>query len=182
MNPGKKFELDWKKSVTNDVFIYRLRDSPANFGNDDDKKNTRFAASNICDFIMFDSKTLFLLELKSTKDRAIPLANFMKKPDPNKEKKGRNKIEQMVDALKFENLISGYVVNFRTFNRTYFIKSDILEAIYLNSKKSAIDVSVFETYAIQVRHIKMKTNFKYDIKKFIHDTSSGNISDKRGLF
>ena len=55
------------------VWIYRLRDNAASFGNNG---VTRFASSNMCDYIMFDdnSKTLYCLELKSTKGTSVSLS------------------------------------------------------------------------------------------------------------
>ena len=63
-NPGKIFEQAIKDSVPNTCWIYRFRDNAASFGNGN---NTRFASSNICDYLLFDdnSRTLYLLEIQS---------------------------------------------------------------------------------------------------------------------
>ena len=72
-NEGKKFEADLKSSVPDTCWLYRLRDNASSFANG---TNTRFTSSNICDFILFDdmSKTLFLLECKSTKGTSVSLS------------------------------------------------------------------------------------------------------------
>ena len=71
-NEGKKFEQDFANSVNKDeCWLYRLRDNAASFGG---STNTRFTSSNICDYVMYHNKTrtLYLLELKSTKSSSIP--------------------------------------------------------------------------------------------------------------
>ena len=69
MNTGKKFEEDIKNSIDSTAFLYRLRDSGGSWqgGN-----KSRFTPSNICDFILFKSPRMYLLELKSHKGKSIP--------------------------------------------------------------------------------------------------------------
>ena len=70
-NEGKKFEQDFSSSFGENFWVYRLRDNAASFGNG---TNTRFASSNICDFIIYHdiTQTLYLAECKSTKGTSIP--------------------------------------------------------------------------------------------------------------
>ena len=99
-NPGKQFEADFKGSIPTYAWLYRFKDGTASWGSDDtvdvDKLNneldgtgikftkeqlikmgvmqetkTRFQASNICDFQLYNFPTLYLLELKSTKQKSL---------------------------------------------------------------------------------------------------------------
>ena len=67
---GKKFECqfkkDWEKSFNNS-FLYRLNDQMSGF---------KSSSKNLCDFICFENKTLFLIECKSHKGNTFPLSNL----------------------------------------------------------------------------------------------------------
>ena len=100
---GKKFENDFKSSVPDTCWIYRLRDNASSFSGGN---NTRFASSNICDYILFDdmTRTLYLIECKSTKGTSVPLSMIR-----------NNQIEGLQEASK-HNLVAGILVNFRNEN------------------------------------------------------------------
>ena len=69
-NLGKTFENNfkdnWKKCFPQS-FIYRLSDQMSGY---------RYTSSNICDFICFNNKILFLIELKSHKGASLPFVNI----------------------------------------------------------------------------------------------------------
>lgn len=71
-NKGKKFEEDIKSNVPENCWIYRLSDNASSFASG---TNTPFTSSYIFDYIFLDddTKTLFLVECKSTSDTSIPL-------------------------------------------------------------------------------------------------------------
>lgn len=155
INEGKRFELDFKKSVPDDIFYYRFRDPMPNFSGE----NTRFALSNICDCMLINQGVTLFLELKSVKGASIPLSNFRD-----------NQIRDLKDAAKYEGIISGYLVNFRKYNRTWFMTSKQLEEfleVYREAKKS-IPVAYFDEYCQPVLVTKLRVNNRYDIKAFIN--------------
>ena len=67
-NKGKKFEdrfeEDWANSFPG-TFIYRLKDQITGY-----KETSR----NICDYVGFNNKTLYLIECKSHKGASIPMS------------------------------------------------------------------------------------------------------------
>lgn len=63
----EKFRNDIRRTFGNDVFFLRLPDQMSKY---------KYASSNICDFIMYKSGRLFLLECKSHKGNTFPLTNL----------------------------------------------------------------------------------------------------------
>lgn len=157
-NEGKKFEEDVKLSVPNNCWIYRLKDNASSFANG---TNTRFTSSNICDYILLDdaTKTLFLIECKSTKGTSIPL-NMIR----------QNQIDGLNDANK-HNLVAGLLVNFRNEkNDTFFILIDkYLKMLESLDKKSFNVKDLKEIGAIHVESEKKRTRYKYNINKMMED-------------
>ena len=49
-NIGKKFENNWKASMPNDIFYYRLKDQAQSFGG---ASKLRFSLKNPCDCFLF---------------------------------------------------------------------------------------------------------------------------------
>lgn len=155
-NEGKTFEDDFKKSVPDTCWIYRLRDNASSFANGD---KTRFTTSNICDFILFDdnTNTLSLIECKSTKSTSIPFTMIRE-----------NQLKGLLDAYK-HNIYAGIIVNFRNENNdTFFIPIHVFE--YLKntiSKKSFNIKDLIQLNAIRVCSTKKRTHYKYNITDLI---------------
>ena len=161
VNEGKRIEQNWKSSVEelDNLWIYRLKDNAASFSGG---SNTRFASHNMCDFIMFDdnSRTLYAIELKSTKSASVTLSMIRD-----------NQIEELTKASK-HNLVAGFLINFRNnSNDTYFIEMcDFNKMVSEVNKKSFNKKDLINYNAIYVESTCKKVNYKYNIKKFIKDT------------
>ena len=161
VNEGKRLEQNWKSSVEelDNLWIYRLKDNAASFSGG---SNTRFASHNMCDFIMFDdnSRTLYAIELKSTKSASVTLSMIRD-----------NQIEELTKASKL-NLVAGFLINFRNnSNDTYFIEMcDFNKMVSEVNKKSFNKKDLINYNAIYVESTCKKVNYKYNIKKFIKDT------------
>lgn len=69
-NKGKQFETkfrkDWLK-VFPESFILRLNDQVTGY---------KYTSSNICDFICFQNRNLYLIELKAHKGASLPFENI----------------------------------------------------------------------------------------------------------
>nr|DAP47513.1 MAG TPA: penicillin-binding protein-related factor A [Caudoviricetes sp.] len=161
INEGKRFEQNWKKSVEEleNMWIYRLKDNAASFGG---SNNTRFASHNMCDYIMFEdgTKTLYTIELKSTKSTSVPLSMIRD-----------NQIDELTNAGK-HNLVAGFLINFRNKNNdTYFIEITNFNRMISEINKKSFNQNDLKKYnAIYVESECKKVNYKYNIKKFIFDT------------
>lgn len=157
-NEGKKFEDDIRKSVPDACWIYRLRDNASSFSGGN---NTRFTSSNICDYIMMDdnTRTLYLLELKSTKSTSMPFGMIH-----------RNQIDGLLEAGR-HMLIPGIIANFRNeHNDTFFIPIGSFFKMAETIGKKSFNVKDLESiHAVRIYSKKKRTRYKYDIEKFIQE-------------
>lgn len=157
-NAGKQFELDVKSSIPDRCWFYRLRDNASSFAGGD---KTRFTSSNICDCIIFDddTKTLFLIECKSTKGTSIPLGKIR-----DSQAKG------LLDASR-HCLVAGLLVNYRNENNdTFFISiDDYIDMVENLNKKSFNVKDLLGNGAIRVECSKKRSRWKYDIEKLIDE-------------
>lgn len=157
-NAGKLFELDIKSSVPDGCWLYRLRDNASSFAGG---ANTRFTSSNICDYILLDdqTKTLFLIECKSTKGTSVPLSMIRE-----------SQIKGLVEAGK-HCLVAGLLINFRNANNdTFFIRIDDYVAMVENIGKESFNIKdLMENDAVRLDCEKKRSRWKYDIEKFVNE-------------
>lgn len=160
-NPGKMFEQDFLKSIPSNVFKLRLKDDTLKFKN----------VTNPADIIMFgeihplktlelttekSNKILFLLELKSTKEKSLSYANIK-----------QNQFDGLYDASKIDGILAGFVINFRCVNETYFL--EINKAIQYkdtNCRKS-FPIEFVRQNGILIPCKKKRTRYTYDINTFL---------------
>lgn len=163
MNPGKNFENNFSKSVPDDIYCLRIKDSASSFS---PNSKSRFTSNNPFDFLVFYDGILFPLELKSTKYKSFSIQ--ISEEEKNKEIK-YHQIQSLKEANKYENIISGFILDFRE-NKTYWIYiEDFLLFLKENNKKS-INISDIEKYnGIEISKKKLRINYRYDIKKMIID-------------
>lgn len=105
------------------------------------------------------TKTLFLIECKSTKGTSIPLTMIRD-----------NQIEGLREASK-HNLVAGLLVNFRNEkNDTFFILIDeYIDMMDTLSKKSFNVKDLDEIGATRIECEKKRTRYKYNINKMIKE-------------
>ena len=157
-NEGKKFEQDIKESIPDDCWFYRLRDNTSSFAG---SKNTRFTSSNICDYLLLDdrTRTLFLIECKSTKSTSMSLSMIR-----------NNQIDGLKKASK-HHLVAGLLVNFRNYNNdTFFILIDEYLDMLESLNKKSFNVKDLENIgATRIESEKKRVRYKYDIRKMINE-------------
>ena len=157
MNSGKIFEQNFKASIPPDVFYYRLRDSPATFGNGE---QTRFSTSNMCDCILFGNRTLYLCELKSHQGKSIPF-NCIRE----------NQIEQLTAAAKFPFIIPALVIFFPDCEKCFAVHINDWNNLVDASKKKSANIAEIEQAGFEIGVTKLKVNYKYDIQTMMKDLS-----------
>lgn len=170
MNEGKRFEQDFQSSVPDYALIYRLRDPAQSFGKNN---NLRFSARNPFDYLMWDSmnRNLYALELKSIKGNSISF-------ERSKDDRGDihyYQIEGLNHWNKYPGIICGFVIEFRSFEKTIFLS--IIEFNRLSNiiQKKSITLNDLEIYRIQYTIIPsrlVRTHFRYDLNSFIEQTKS----------
>lgn len=106
-----------------------------------------------------DTKTLFLIECKSTKGTSIPLTMVRD-----------NQIKGLQEASKHK-LVAGFIVNFRNDNNdTFFIDIDnFINMIDTIGKKSFNVKDLINNNATRIQCEKKRTRYRYNIQSMIDD-------------
>lgn len=176
-NIGKKFENNFRAAVPRDVMYYRLPDAPQSFTN-----AARFSWKNPCDIFLFKSGLLMPLELKTTKDNYY---TFEKEKGDNKSAKIHfHQIQGLKEFAEYDNCVPGFILNYRVEKEcdyqelTYFIHiDDFIRMIEGLNKKSFNIMDLLKYNPIKIDSTIKRTNFTYDIKKFIDDIKSKNYGN-----
>jgi recombination protein U len=150
-NPGKKFEEDFVKSIPDYCDITRLKDA----GGWSNATNMRFTSKNPCDFIVYSSRGLFgkmyKLELKSTLGKSLPFTNI--------------KSHQLKCLCESEEKLvdSGFVVNFRDVNETYFAEASAVWVYMQVTDRKSIPLNWFRDMTTQIQQTIIRVRWRYDL-------------------
>ena len=163
---GKTFEENWKKSVPDDIWIYRPPDAAQSFNQ---SSNLRFSQKSPCDYMMFDGNHFFCLELKTIAGKSISF-------ERTKKDKGEihyHQIEYLKSCLSFENVIPGLIIDFRGTDNTWFLHINQWDALINSITKKSFNESDLLSYShpILISKKKLKVNYRYDVSKFLQDTT-----------
>lgn len=148
-NEGKRFEEDFRNSIPEDIFCYRIKDS----------SNFNMTTKNMCDFILFKSPYLYLLELKSTKANQISTDERIIK---------RHQVESLLEMQRqHKNIISGFILNYRgrelktktVLPETYYIPIEEMKKIYETEKN--INKKLAKKVGVEIPYRKKITRFEY---------------------
>lgn len=161
-NVGKTFERNWKNSIPNNIFYYRPPDSAQSFGSN---QNLRFSAKSPCDCFLFDGDLLYSLELKSVGTKSISF-------ERDKIDKGlihKHQIDSLTKFSTYKNVISGFILDFRLSEKTYFCNiNDFNHMINMVDKKSFNEKDLYKyCNLIEINKKKLKVNYRYDIENFL---------------
>ena len=120
---------------------------------------------------MFNGDILYTLELKSVGTKSISF----EKDKTDKEVIHKHQIDNLVKFSKYKKIISGFLLDFRLSEKTYFIMiDDFIHMIGNIEKKSFNESDLFEWCdPIEIRKKKLKVNWKYDIEQFLKETWKG---------
>lgn len=156
LNEGKRFEQNFAKSIPPDVYYMRIKDTSSSFSH---SNKSRFTQENPFDFLLFYGGKLFTFELKSTKDKSfsIQIGNEQGK------KIKKHQIEKLKNSSEYNNVVSGFILDFR-YGNTYFLHIDkFLYFLNNNNKKSINEKDVIKLNGIIIKKEKIRVNYKYDI-------------------
>lgn len=154
-NSGKKFEEAFRKSIGDKIFFYRFRDGTSSWGGND---STRFQQTNICDCEIFDGEKLFLLELKSVIGKSLPFTNIKE-----------HQLRELVEASKYKNIIAGFLIEFSSVNRVFYIDANKLKEYIDSGERKSIPLSQLVECGIELDVTKLRVNIRLDIDKFIRE-------------
>ena len=148
MDEGKKFQEDFKKSVPDDMYYYRLRDGTASWSGGE---NTRFQASNACDDLLYQSGLLCMLELKSHKGKSLPYSAIRD-----------NQVDELCKAAQF-GIAAGFVINMRDVEETYYLPSDAVCSHIATGARKSIELEYMRMYGCRLKAEKKRTRWRYDL-------------------
>ena len=162
LNRGKVFEQNIRKSIPkcNNIFYYRLKDTASSYygGNE----NLRFSQNNIADAFLFHvgyyRTQLYILEYKNHKGKSLPLSCIKE-----------NQLKGMIEANKNQNVVPMLVVFFEDIEKCYSLDIEEVEKFINNSERKSIPIDYFEQYGVEIETIKLKTNYRYNIEKWLNN-------------
>lgn len=122
--------------------------------------------------MMFARSHLFTLELKSTKAKSVSFSESVIK---------QHQIDKLLEASEYENVISGFLFNFREpDNKVYFVtiqdfikyqyiaQNEIKEHKYISKiNKSSIPIGICNEIGIEIKGFKKRVKWHYHMKEFI---------------
>ena len=117
---------------------------------------------------MFNGKALYTLELKSVGTTSISF-------ERTKEDKGvihKHQIDNLEKFSIYKNVVSGFVLDFRLSDKTYFCMiEEFVNMVNNLDKKSFNEKDLYEwCNPIEIEKKKLKVNYRYNVEKFLHDT------------
>lgn len=155
-NNGKRFEQNFKDSVPSDVFCYRFKDGTANFRGTKNE-NVRFQAYNICDYLLYNGKNLYLLELKAHKGKSLPL-NCIRK----------NQKEELAKATFYKGIKAGILVYFIDVQEVYYLSIDKLDYFLCTESRKSIPLSFFKEEGKKIPSIKKEVNISLNLNSLLN--------------
>jgi Holliday junction resolvase len=185
-NNGKRTEQNFQKSCEKDgILCIRLVDSNKfGFGS-----QSRFTPTNIADFVCFDSDSLLIIELKSTIGSSMSFNQPVEIQPKGKAKPSikSHQINSLLERSQYHNVYCGLLLDFddRTNSKgevleggTYYIDIHTFVGWTRSIKKKSINQVDAQLIGIQVDRKKLKTNYRYDIKKLLEDIKHEDIFDE----
>jgi penicillin-binding protein-related factor A (putative recombinase) len=172
-NPGKIFEGDWKDSCDEqNVYYFRVKDIfippeiPIQWRQKIKRRQNEF------DNFVFGQGLLVPCELKSTQAKSVSFSESVIK---------ENQIEQLLKASAYDDIFPGFVFNFRSAEKTYFVpieefiaykdtvecKNDRVYKSKLN--KSSIPIHICAEVGIEVKCEKKRIHWRYDVIGLVND-------------
>ena len=171
-NKGYVLQDNIKKSCEKqDILFYRFKDSPFSFAN---SSKTKFTANNICDCMIFLGGRLLFLELKSTqgKSKAFTNHDFRQLNDINK-------IIHNKHNLKRYGVFGGFLIEFRSYEKTIFITTENLLNYFKENDTKTLNL---EKYTKKYKYIEVNQklllkNYTYDIRRLMFDLGGYSEED-----
>lgn len=161
-NKGYVLQDNIKKSCEKqDILFYRFKDSPFSFANSD---KTKFTTNNICDCMVFLNGRLLFLELKSVKGKSKSFTNH-----EFRQLNDINKIIHNKHNLKRYGVFGGFLMEFRSYEKTIFITTENLLNYFKenNTKTLNLEKYIKKYKYIEVNQKLLLKNYTYDIRRLM---------------
>lgn len=140
---GHRFQEDFTKSVPNHLLVERYKDSPTRFKN----------VANPADFWINAGEFVLLVECKSTGDTALPLGNIR-----------MDQVWKMLIGTSKTRTFGGFAINFRKYEKTYFVFVDDFVNWYLHRTSSSLPLSWIRSHGYLLSGRKAITRYRYGVQ------------------
>lgn len=139
---GNRFQDEIASSIPKNLFYKRLRDLP----------NGRFKhVDNEGDFIV-NANHLLILECKTTKETNFPIDNIR-----------MGQLWKMINAVTKDNVVAGYIIEYRKLDVTYYIPVSEFVYWYLTNSRSNLPISWVKEHGYKVARKLKITRHVYGI-------------------
>ena len=155
------FEQNFRKSIpeTSKIYYYRLKDSNNNWNR---SENIRFAQNNIADAFLYHcnngSNNLLILEYKSHKGKSLPLDCIRE-----------NQLREMLEASEKSGVIPMLIVFFSDVEKCFSLNIKHVEEFLRNNERKSIPIDYFEENGVEIEVIKLRTNYRYNVEKWLEE-------------
>lgn len=163
-NQGKIFENNFRMSIpkTPNIFYYRLKDTASSYygGNE----FLRFSQSNIADAFLLHTNTelntthLLILELKNHKGKSLPYTAIRE-----------NQLGEMIKANEYSHVVPLLIVFFSDIERCFALHIIKVMKFIQESERKSIPIDFFEQEGTEIEVVKLRTNYRYNIEKFLEE-------------
>jgi len=133
MNPGKKFEAVFKKSLENEgIFCLRLKDA-GGWGFESNQQK-RFTISNPCDYIVHAGGILYLCELKHIESQSsLPFSRIK-----------QNQLKELIKYSTYIDVCPVLIVDFHTYNIISMLHISQVNKYINNADRKSIPLDYFK--------------------------------------
>lgn len=157
MNPGKRFEADFKASVPKGVYYLRLHDSANSFSGAGE--GTRFALKSPYDCILCKDGEMYCIELKSHKGKSLAFAGSSPAIQ-------QRQIDELMKA-RAAGAVAGLVINFRDYEETWFVDAADMKDFVNTTTKKSVNLDDVKSMGMKIPSRKLKINYRYDITNIL---------------
>lgn len=171
-NVGKKFESIIKDCMPEYAMLTRIPDPPQSFVK---REDTRFSKKNPYDYVCFDSihRIFYCLELKSTSQKYMTY--HINEDDESSAMIKWHQIEGLTNAVKFNNVIAGFFLNFRLDSGEqllYFWHINDFNKFRNNTNKKSFNIMDVVLYSgIKINGEKKRVHYKWYLGDFLESQS-----------
>ncbi len=174
-NIGKKFESIIKSNAPSYLKVTRIPDPPQSFVQ---RSDTRFSKKNPYDFEVFDSvhRINYCWELKTVAQKYLTYHTSKKDEEDGKSANIQwHQIEGLTKASEYENVIAGFLLNFRLNNGEqllYFLNIKDFNRFRNNTNKKSINImDIVLCGGIKINGEKLKVNYRWNLDEFLKSQS-----------
>lgn len=166
-----------ESALKQDLFFLRLNDSNLSYGG---VQGSKFTPTNPCDFISFLDGNLFMLELKSTCYKSIPIQ--INPEEPQKMIKA-HQISDLSKYSLYDGIICGFVFNFRDDENmqnevTYYMSIENFNNFVTESGKKSINkLDIVDHGGIKIKQMLRRTAYAYDVKTMLKDIQQSRTGE-----